>query len=116
MENEGREQSPYWNNSKRREKKRNEREIERTKKKRKEREIERKERKGKQWRRMEDDRLLPPFFQCLVNQGEGFVHASRGRCFLLLWLFLPKGHSMTIRFSPNSGDGPKTVSTELLTV
>ena len=104
MENEGRKGSPCWNSWRK------------TEKKRKEREIERKEGKGKEMRRREEDELLPPFFLCSVDQGAGFVHAPRGRCFLLLWLFLLKGHSMAIRFSPNSRAGPNTVSTELLTV
>ena len=104
MENEEREGSPSWNSSRK------------TEKKRKERDIERKERKGKERRRREEDRLLPTFFKRSADQGAVFVQAPRCRCFHLLWLFLLKGHSMDIRFNPNSRAGPKTASTELLTV
>ena len=49
-----------------------------------------------------------------VQEGRGsrvfgtlksFVFAPRGRDFLLLWLFLLKGHSMVMWFSPSRGAG-----------
>ena len=49
-----------------------------------------------------------------VREGRGsqvfgtlksFVFALRGRDFLLLWLFLLKGHSMAMWFSPSRGAG-----------
>ena len=73
-------------------------------------------RNEKKGRIREEDRLLPPFFQCLTDQRASFVHDLRSRCFLLLWLFLLKGHSMTIMFSPNNRASPKIVSTKLLIV
>ena len=36
---------------------------------------------------------------------KSFVFAPRGRYFLLLWLFLLKGHSMAVWFSPSRGAG-----------
>ena len=89
----------------------NENEGKRDRKKRKKRKIN--ENKG---RIREEDRLLPLFFWNSADQGAGFVHAPRSGCFLILWLFLLKVHSMAIRFSPNNRAGPKTVSSKLLIV
>ena len=85
---------------------------EKEKREKKEKEKERKGRGGER----EGDRMLSLHFQRSTNQGVGIVHSSRGRYFLLLSLFLLKGHSMAIRFSPNNRASIKTVSTELLTV
>ena len=82
--------------------------------------IERKERKGKERRIREEEGKRTScslhFFQRLADQGAGFVHAPRSRCFLFPWLFLLKGHSMAIRFNPNSRASPKIISIELLTI
>ena len=47
----------------------------------------------------------PSIFRYSADQGIGIVHAPRGRGFLLLWLFLSKGHSMAMGFILNSRAG-----------
>ena len=51
-----------------------------------------------------------------VNQGVGIVHSLRGRGSLILLLFLSKGHSMAMRYSPNGGTGSRTVLIKLLII
>ena len=60
------------------------------------------------------NREFSSMIQAEVLEGRGsrvfgtpksFVFAPRGRDFLLLWLFLVKGHSMAVWLSPSRGAG-----------